>query len=633
MKFGLRITVASLILGSILSLPRTVSSQDERPKQDSKKDVLRKFDDDNGPRGPGGFGGPMMGQIRKVVKQFDKDGDGRLNHEERQAARESLKKDGGGRGPFGKGPGGPGGFMGKGREDPPKPGPNVAPADVKNYPKEKLYEPSILRTVFLQFEDKDWEAELADFYHTDVQVPATMTVDGKTYPNVGVHFRGMSSYMGVGAGYKRSLNVSLDFANKKQRLNGYKTLNLLNSHDDPSYLNAILYSHIARQHISAPKVNLVKVVINGESWGVYANAQQFDAEFLKENFKTTHGTRWKVRGSPGGRGGLEYTGDNIEDYKRRFEIKSNDNETAWKSLIKLCQVLNQTAPDKLEEALKPILDVDALLWFLAVDVALINCDGYWIRASDYCLFLDDKGKFHVVPHDMNECFRSPMGPGMGGPGGMIVRGPDGAFSFSIPRSGEILPNSLQDILKLTDEQKKQIQDLQKDIDAKLESILTNEQRVQLKGMRDGGMAGGFRGPGGGPPGGGPGIGNVRGVELDPLVGLDDQRKPLRSKILAVPKFREQYLRNVRELAEKSLDWKNLGPLVAQYRTLIESEVEADTRKLDSIGEFRMMTGESPEAEGRGPGRRLISLKSFCEQRSKYLLNHPEIKKITIAMEK
>ena len=51
-----------------------------------------------GPGGPGGF----MGQTRKLVKQFDKDGDGRLNKEERQAAREFLQKErAGGRGPRG----------------------------------------------------------------------------------------------------------------------------------------------------------------------------------------------------------------------------------------------------------------------------------------------------------------------------------------------------------------------------------------------------------------------------------------------------------------------------------------------------------------------------------------------------
>src|SRR5262249_14001026 len=152
------------------------------------------------------------------------------------------------------------------------------------------------------------EAELADFYHTDVEIPASLTVDGKKYPNVGIHFRGASSYFTVGEGSKRSLNLSMDFMDTKQRLQGYKTLNLLNSHDDVTFLHTALYSHIARQYIPAPKANFVKLVINGESWGVYVNTQQFNKEFIADFYPGSKGTRWKVRGSPGGGGGLDYVG-------------------------------------------------------------------------------------------------------------------------------------------------------------------------------------------------------------------------------------------------------------------------------------------------------------------------------------
>ena len=70
-----------------------------------------------------------------------------------------------------------------------------------------------------------------------------------------------------------------------------------------------------------------------------------------------------------------------EDYKGRYQIKSAEIEEAWKALIGLCKTLDQTPADKLEEALEPILDIDGLLWFLALDVALINSDGYWVRAQ------------------------------------------------------------------------------------------------------------------------------------------------------------------------------------------------------------------------------------------------------------
>src|SRR5262245_31232077 len=50
--------------------------------------------------GPGGPGG--MGQVRKLVSQFDKDADKRLNSAERTAAREFLQKERAeGRGPRG----------------------------------------------------------------------------------------------------------------------------------------------------------------------------------------------------------------------------------------------------------------------------------------------------------------------------------------------------------------------------------------------------------------------------------------------------------------------------------------------------------------------------------------------------
>ena len=587
--------------------------------------------------GPGGFGpggfGPPGGQTRKLLEEFDTNKDGWLNAEERKAARATAKKGGGG---FGFG-GPKGGFGMKGGEAG-KPGPKVSPAEVANFPDAKLYDPNALRTIFIDFENADWEAELQDFHGTDVDVPATVTVDGKKYPNVGVRFRGMSSYGMVPAGSKRSLNLSFDMADEKQRLYGYKTLNLLNGHEDPALMSTVLYSHIANQYTPTPKANFVKVVINGEYWGVYPNVQQFDKVFLNEHFKTTKGTRWKVRGSPGGRGGLEYFGEDVAAYKRVFEMKGKDNEAAWKALINLCKVLNQTPADKLEAALKPILDIDSVLWFLALDTSLINCDGYWVRSSDYSLYLDDKGQFHVIPHDMNEAFRPASGPGMGGPMG----GPGGGFGFQMPAPGELMPPPVQMMLQLTDEQKKQLADIQKEVDQKLEKLLTEEQRKSLKEMKDrgpggmgpGGPGGGFGPPGGGfgPPGGGfGGQGVGRGVELDPLVGLNDASKPLRSKLLAVPALKAKYLANVKLIAQDALDWKKLGPVVTQYRKLVEKDVEADTRKLDSFADFKKNTDDAPPAAaggGSGRGSHGMNIRAFAEQRQKYLLSNAEVKKAT-----
>ncbi|MCA9067965.1 MAG: CotH kinase family protein, partial [Planctomycetaceae bacterium] len=279
-----------------------------------------------GPGGPPGFGPGR--EDRKLVKEYDKDGNGRLNAKERAEARKAIgdNRRGGFGGPRGFGPRG-------GSREPGKPGPRVSPDNVEIYPDAPLYDLDVVRTLFLEFENEDWEDELAAFKDSDVEVPATLTVDGKKYEDVGVHFRGMSSYGMIPAGLKRSLNLSLDFVHDKQRLYGYKTLNLLNCNGDPSMMKTVLYSAIARKHMPAPKANFVRVVINGESWGLYTNAQQFNKEFVKENYGSSKGERWKVPGRPGGDSGLAYVGDNVEEYKRRYEIKSGDDEKAWKDLI------------------------------------------------------------------------------------------------------------------------------------------------------------------------------------------------------------------------------------------------------------------------------------------------------------
>ncbi len=343
-----------------------------------------------------GFGGGM-GPRLQLIPQFDTDGDGRLNGAERSVARQYLRglprRGGGFRAGVAFAPGG----LGR-RLDPP---------EVRTYGSEPFYDMAVLRTLFFDFESADWERELADFWHTDVEVPARLTVDGRVYPGVGIHFRGQTSFRSVPDGKKRSLAVSIDFTQPGLSLYGYHSLNLLNATSDPTFLRTALYHYIARQYVAAPKANFVRVVINNECWGIYVNTQQINGELTNEWFKTSKGARWKVPGSPNARGGLAYVGDDPASYKGNYEIKSKDDPRSWADLIHLCKVLNQTPPERLETALAPLLDVNEVLKFLAVDKALINNDGYWTRASDYGIYEEPGGRFHMIPWDANETLREP----------------------------------------------------------------------------------------------------------------------------------------------------------------------------------------------------------------------------------
>jgi len=334
-----------------------------------------------------------------LVPMFDKNSDKRLNLEERKAALAHLATLNRRAAPPGPTP---------------APGRKLTPADVKNYGNESIYDPKVLRTLFLEFDSPTWETDMAAFNNTDVDMTAKLTVDGKVYPDVGVHYRGASSFSSVPTGWKRSMNIAMDFTHKDQTLGGYATLNLLNAHNDPTFLRTAIYQHIVGQYMPAPKVNFVRLVINGESWGIYANSEQYNTDMAKKWFGDGKGNRWKVQGSPNGRGGLGYLGEDVEQYKRIYIMKSKENAKAWADLVNLTKVLTETPLDKLEAALQPILNVDGVLRWLALDKGLMNSDGYWVRMSDYNIYQDTKGKFHILSHDANETLREPEG----GPRGM-----------------------------------------------------------------------------------------------------------------------------------------------------------------------------------------------------------------------
>jgi len=62
---------------------------------------------------------------------------------------------------------------------------------------------------------------------------------------------------------------------------------------------------------------------------------------------------------------------------------------------------------------------------------------------------------------------------------------DGPPFGGFPRPGQIFfPGFIQREIKLTDEQKKQFDDLQKEVDAKLDKILTADQKKMLREMRE-----------------------------------------------------------------------------------------------------------------------------------------------------
>jgi len=382
------LTLSLLISVAVLAAVSPASAQ---------RDFQRGF-----PRDPrrGSPRSAQRGRPPRLLERFDADKNGRLDDEERAKARESVRESRGQR----YGSGRP--LRRTTRPDPivavPAPVPEgeglEPPSNVE------LYDDRSMRVLHFRFTNADWFEELGDFYGSDVDVSADLSVDGVDYRGVGVRFRGRSSYITIGDSEKRSFNVDVDFTVEGQTLYGYKSLNLLNCHADPGFLREVLYSRICSEYLPTLKSGFVHVLVNGEDWGVYANVQQFNGDSLREWYGTGRGVRWKVPGRARG-AAFEWHGPDVEEYERAYVLKKANADAPWKTLMLVCELLDTAPPERLEETLGRVLDIDGALWCLALENVFMDNDGYVAKASDYAIYQDGReGRIHLLQYDGSEVF-------------------------------------------------------------------------------------------------------------------------------------------------------------------------------------------------------------------------------------
>jgi hypothetical protein len=283
-----------------------------------------------------------------------------------------------------------------------------------------FYDDNTIRTIYLEFAQSDYKAQLAANYQTRTNILAKMTVDGVVYDSVGVHYKGNTSYNMVQNSDKKSFNISLDFVHPDQKIMGYGTLNLNNAFEDESFLREVLYTKQIRNHIPAAQSNFVQLYINGQSWGIYPNVQQIDKSFLKEWFMSNNGSNWRADkpngtggGGPGGPGGgagwgdgtaaLNGLGADTLQYQKYYTLKSTEKEHPWEDLMTACQALKNTAIADIETVLPTYFDIDRILWHLASEIAWADDDSYVFKGKmDFYVYNEpETGRFTLIETDGN----------------------------------------------------------------------------------------------------------------------------------------------------------------------------------------------------------------------------------------
>lgn len=278
-------------------------------------------------------------------------------------------------------------------------------------PSTGFYNESSVKTVELTFTQADYWQQLTNNYASKTNIVASLTYDGRVYPNVGVRFRGNTSYQRV-TGQKKSFSIEMDWRDTTQDLKGYKTLHFNNAFEDPSMMREVLYLGFNRRHIPAAKANFIHLIINGQSWGEYPNVQVLNGAFMEEWFLSKDGTRWRAERTTGGGGGgfgagtstLNFLGTDTTLYKPHYTLKQANKAGVWTDLVNACQALNTPV----EDDLKKVFDTDRALWFVAHEILFGDDDSYVNKGGmDYYVFWD-KETNRIVPieYDGNSAFNA-----------------------------------------------------------------------------------------------------------------------------------------------------------------------------------------------------------------------------------
>ncbi len=271
-----------------------------------------------------------------------------------------------------------------------------------------FYNTDKIRQIKLTIKQQNWRSLLDSLrLNGDDFMVGTANIDGNTYTNIGIKWRGSRSFK-VGA-KRNPLQIKLNFIDKNQGHQGYKSLKLSNALRDPSMVREVLGFEIARKYMpTAPKANFAQVYVNDEYYGLFTNIEQVDSDFLMTHFGENEGSFFKCSPnikSIAGDGckknvfaALVYEED-AACYLKNYELVS---EGGWDDLIYLTKTLAQT-PDKIDN----ILNVDQTLWMLAFNNVLVNLSSYSGRQSqNFYLYKDSTGRFTPIIWDLNLAFGS-----------------------------------------------------------------------------------------------------------------------------------------------------------------------------------------------------------------------------------
>ncbi|HRI62783.1 MAG TPA: CotH kinase family protein [Polyangium sp.] len=282
-----------------------------------------------------------------------------------------------------------------------------------------LYDIGKINEFTITFTAADWAALEADRQKNKmlpnnqrdfIYVPCTVSFNGETWKDVGLRYKGNSSFNIPGV--KESFKLDFNEYVADQNIHGIKKMNFNNGFKDPTMLRECLSLEMYQNAgVVAPRCAYARInydLGDGQGpryWGLYTNIEQVDKTFLTDRFTAAlnDGNLYKPDG-PGA--------DLSMFSQTTYEKKTNETAADYTdimALIQLLPTLNDAASIKAK--LEPILNVDGFIRFLAINNILTSWDAYPGTGHNYYIYNNPKNKsttgqdyWEYIVWDANEAF-------------------------------------------------------------------------------------------------------------------------------------------------------------------------------------------------------------------------------------
>jgi spore coat protein CotH len=174
---------------------------------------------------------------------------------------------------------------------------------------------------------------------------------------------------------KMQFVIAFNEADPAGRFHGVRKIDLDMPRIDQTFLHQrVALSYMREVGLPAQCANNARVYINGEYYGLYANVERLDKEFIQRNFGKDN--------------------DDGDLWEAGREIKTNEETFTWDRIDAFWAI---PAMGDLE----PLADVDAAMNEWASEVVIGDADGYYNGRANFYLYDHPSRGFVWIPNDLD----------------------------------------------------------------------------------------------------------------------------------------------------------------------------------------------------------------------------------------